>query len=522
MNETKINLHKKKFTEHQNLHNLINCVGLKPPSGLPNSGITDISSDSRSVRHGSLFFGLQGNRVDGGTLWPEALQAGAAAAIIGNSAALLKPPAPNDPVLVLPDPIDEWLGEFASAFWEKPSSKLNLIGITGTNGKTTITHLIEHLSAALGCRTALFGTLVNRWPGNSSASTLTTNFADKLQAELAAAVRSGVTLCAMEVSSHALVQKRVAGCYFSGAIFTNLTQDHLDYHSSMKDYFEAKCQLFQPDLLKSKTPSSIINVDDSWGLLLAERLGGKCWRSSLSTQYKYSSHIDLSLADIKFSENGIEGRLISPCGEGNFISPLVGEFNLMNFLQAVGVLLQHGFPLQGLLDAITDFHGVPGRMERIRVRGEKSELLPLVVVDYAHTPDGLKNALAASRSFVKGKLICVFGCGGDRDRSKRSQMGLIAAELADHLVVTSDNPRTEDPERIVKDILEGIPAKASKVVELDRGQAICKAIDDAQFGDVVLVAGKGHEDYQILGTEKIVFDDREVVRNILLKKINSY
>ena len=243
----------------------------------------------------------------------------------------------------------------------------------------------------------------------------------------------------MEVSSHALAQQRVAGCRFAAAVFTNLTQDHLDYHASMQDYFEAKAALFSDPLLQPGPARAVVNSDDPWGLQLAERLGDRCWRSSL-----IQAGAELRMSDLEMTARGVRGRLITPMGEGPFVSPLLGRFNLMNLLQAVGVLVQCQLPLMPLLKAIEGFRGVPGRMERVLLRGADA-LLPTVLVDYAHTPDGLENALAASRPFSRGRLICVFGCGGDRDRGKRPQMASIAARLADRVVVTSDNPRTEDP-----------------------------------------------------------------------------
>lgn len=305
----------------------------------------------------------------------------------------------------------------------------------------------------------------------------------------------------MEVSSHALDQQRVAGCRFAGAVFTNLTQDHLDYHPSMQAYFEAKARLFAPELLDG---GAVVNVDDPWGARLAERLAaaGPCWRCSLE-----DPSVELYISDLTMGADGVSGRLHSPSGEGLFRSPLVGRFNLMNLLQAVGALLQQGLPLAQLLEGLASFRGVPGRMER--VGGPQGVALPAVLVDYAHTPDGLENALAACRPFTDGRLICVFGCGGDRDRSKRPQMAAIAARLADAVVVTSDNPRTEDPQRILADVVAGIPAGTELVVEGDRAAAIAAAIAAAAPQDLVLIAGKGHEDYQILGTTKVHFDDRE-------------
>jgi len=486
----------------QTLHHLLHRVGVVIPAELPDAEVGNISCDSRRVGPGTLFIGLPGSRVDGGTYWPEVLAAGAVAAVIGPAAAAARPPGPGDPVVVVEEPVALRAGELAAAFWQEPSRRMALIGVTGTNGKTTTTHLIEHLAAAAGRPTALFGTLVNRWPGSSVTAEHTTAFADTLQGELAEAVEAGAVLGAMEVSSHALDQQRVAGCRFAGAVFTNLTQDHLDYHQSMEEYFAAKVRLFAPPLLVG---SAVVNGDDPWGRQLAARLAGEgqpCWRSSLE-----EGEAELHITDLRMAAGGVAGLLVSPLGSGRFSSPLVGRFNLMNLLQAVGVLLQQDLPLESLLAALATFRGVPGRMER--VAGPADGPAPAVLVDYAHTPDGLENALTACRPFTEGRLICVFGCGGDRDRTKRPLMGEIAARLADEVVVTSDNPRTEDPQRILADVLAGIPADITYRVEADRARAIAEAINAAQPDDLVLIAGKGHEDYQILGTTKVHFDDRE-------------
>ena len=510
------------------LHPLLAQVGLEVPAGLANGEITSLTCDSRRVGPGTLFVGVPGAQVDGGSFWPQALAAGAAAALIGEAAAAANPPAAGDAVVVLPDPVAQWAGALAAEFWGRPSGAMALIGVTGTNGKTTTTYLIEHLAAAAQQPAALFGTLVNRWPGSSVTAQHTTAFADLLQAQLAQALAAGAAIGAMEVSSHALDQHRVAGCGFAGAVFTNLTQDHLDYHPSMESYFEAKARLFEPPLLGGGTGaiasenrgSAVVNGDDAWGARLIERLkprlGESCWRSSL-----VDASAELHIKGLELGAAGMAGTLVSPVGEGHFTTPLVGAFNAMNLLQAVGALLQQGLPLPDLLDGLASFNGVPGRMERVIVTatGASASALPAVVVDYAHTPDGLENALAACRPFSQGQLICVFGCGGDRDRSKRPLMGAIAARLADQVVVTSDNPRTEDPARILEDVVAGIPAGLAPVVEGDRAVAIARAIAAAGPQDLVLIAGKGHEDYQILGTTKIHFDDREEAAQALRARL---
>ena len=492
----------------QLLHPVLQQVGLEVPLGVPNGELSGISCDSRRIGRGTLFVGLPGTQVDGGCFWPQALQAGAVAAVISEAAAALQPPGPGDAVLVAPEPLTRWAGELAAAFWSQPSRRLALIGVTGTNGKTTTTYLLEHLAVSSGRPSALFGTLVNRWPGHSVTAQHTTAFADLLQAQLAQAVEAGAQIGAMEVSSHALDQQRVAGCNFSGAVFTNLTQDHLDYHPSMQAYFEAKARLFAEPLLAG---GAVVNGDDPWGAQLVSRLGKACWRSSLE-----DPSAELFIRDLQLGAGGVRGVLQTPAGEGAFHSPLLGRFNLMNLLQAVGALVQQGVPLSQLLEGLANFRGVPGRMERVVVGDGCGD--PAVLVDYAHTPDGLANALAACRPFTKGRLICVFGCGGDRDRSKRPQMGAIAAQLADRVVVTSDNPRTEDPLSILNDVVAGISAGTDLVVEADRARAIALGIAAAEPCDLVLIAGKGHEDYQILGTTKIHFDDREEAERALRLK----
>jgi len=493
------------------LHALLREVGLQVPPALANPEVRLVSCDSRRLGPGSLFVGLPGTQADGGRFWRQALQAGAVVALIGAEAAAAEPPGAEDPVLVVPDPVARWAGLLAAAYWGQPSQRMALIGVTGTNGKTTTTHLIEHLAQHAARPSALFGTLVNRWPGHSVTAQHTTAFSDLLQCQLAMAVEAGAQIAAMEVSSHALDQQRVAGCRFAGAVFTNLTQDHLDYHSSMEAYFEAKSLLFAEPLLAGDGARAVVNGDDPWGTWLVERLGGRCWRSSLE-----DPSAELFIDGLAIDQHGVRGTLHSPGGSGSFRSPLVGRFNLMNLLQAVGALLQQGLPLAQVLAGLADFRGVPGRMER--VWAEAGGELPAVLVDYAHTPDGLDNALQACRPFTRGRLICVFGCGGDRDRSKRPQMGAIAARLADAVVVTSDNPRTEDPQRILDDVVAGIPTGTTLQVEGDRARAIASAIADACPDDLVLIAGKGHEDYQILGTKKVHFDDREEAEKALRQR----
>ena len=502
------------------LHTLLKAIDLHVPLGLANLEIKNLSCDSREIEKGDLFLGLDGEKVDGGTYWVQAIERGASAAIISKNASLLNPPTNLDPVVISPDPVSLFMGKLAAVYWGKPSSEICLIGVTGTNGKTTTSFLIEFLTGSLGYPSALFGTLINRWPNHEETSKYTTTFAVPLQAQLSKAVKAGVEYAAMEVSSHALSQYRVAGCEFSGAIFTNLSRDHLDFHDSMESYFEAKASLFRSHLIKDDGPRSVINIDDKWGALLAKELKQKCWTCSLNINSQTREKADLYISNLQIMQDGYKGKLHTPFGAENFFSPLIGDFNLMNILQAVGILVQRGLSLNDLLNALKKFPGVPGRMQVINMDGfQVKDGYPLVIVDYAHTPDGLQNALIASRSLTKKRLICVFGCGGDRDKGKRSKMGEVAAKFADYIVVTSDNPRQEDPIEIIKDIEKGITIDSEISFEPERSIAIQLAIAKAKKNDVVLIAGKGHEDYQILKDKTIYFDDREQARKALsLKK----
>ncbi len=503
----------------KNLHSLLNAIDLEVPSGLVNPEIKNLSCDSRKIKKGDLFLGIEGENFDGGTFWKKAIESGACAALISDNASRLNPPKNQDPVVILPEPNSLFIGQLASEFWGKPSNEICLIGVTGTNGKTTTSHLIEFLTSSLGNRSALFGTLINRWPEHEEASTYTTTFAVPLQAQLSKAVEAGVKYASMEVSSHALSQNRVAGCNFSGAIFTNLSRDHLDYHDSMDSYFNAKASLFRSYLIEDGYPRSVVNIDDKWGSLLAKELNKKCWTCSLKRSFQKIEKPDLYISNLQIMQDGYKGKLHTPLGSQSFSSPLIGHFNLMNILQAVGILVQRGFSLNDLLVALNQFPGVPGRMQLIN----KDELkvnngYPMVIVDYAHTPDGLQNALKASRALTKNKLICVFGCGGDRDKGKRPQMGEVASKFADYIVITSDNPRQEDPIEIIKDIQSGLGLDSRTTVEPDRSTAIKIAIAKANNNDVVLIAGKGHEDYQILKDQTIYFDDREQARKELCSR----
>lgn len=463
--------------------------------------VKGIKTNSHACNEGDLFLGMPGTRVDGGEFWPSALAAGAVAAIVSPAAMVKNPPTEANLVFSASN-MNKVCAQISAAFYAYPAQKLKMVGVTGTNGKTTTTHLIEYFFTQAHLPTALLGTLYTRWPGFSQTAAFTTPFPVDLQQQLAAAVDAGSEFGVMEVSSHALAQQRVFGCSFQVAVFTNLTQDHLDYHQNMEDYFGAKALLFGSDYLQGR---AIINADDEYGKrLIAGLRREQVWSYSVN-----NNHADFYMSGLNYQPHGVSGILHTPKGDIDFRSPLVGEYNLENLLAAVGTVLYLGLDLEIVAKSIPGFPGVPGRMERVQI-SENQDVS--VIVDYAHTPDSLENLLKAARPFIPGRMICVFGCGGDRDRTKRPKMGKIAAELADIVVVTSDNPRTENPEEILTDILTGIPETVQPMVISDRALAIRTAILEAQPGDGVLLAGKGHEDYQILGTEKIHFDDREQAR----------
>ena len=477
--------------------------------------VKGLATNSHACQPGDLFIGMPGTRVDGGEFWQSALSHGAIAALVSPQVVFKRAGGAGEasvaggdhPCIITATNMIQACADVAAAFYGYPAQKLKLVGVTGTNGKTTTTHLIEFfLSKAIP--TALMGTLYTRWKGFEQTATHTTPFAPDLQQQLATALQAGCEVAVMEVSSHALAQGRVIGCPFDVGVFTNLTQDHLDFHQNMSDYFAAKALLFSPEYLQGR---AVINADDLYGQQLIARLNSdRVWRYSVLDQTA-----DLWMSDLSYESTGVSGMLHTPKGKVAFRSPIVGQYNLANLLAAVGAVLDLGVDLDLIASLLPQFPGVPGRMERVQIESQQDIS---VIVDYAHTPDSLENLLRAARPFIAGKMICVFGCGGDRDRTKRPLMGKIAASLADVAVVTSDNPRTENPDAILQDILAGIPSTTEPLVIGDRAQAIHTAIMQAKPGDGVLIAGKGHEDYQILGTEKIHFDDREHATDALMQR----
>ncbi len=466
---------------------------------LADAEIAHLAYDSRRVGPQSLFFAIQGEKADGHRFIPQALERGAVAIVSERSA---PPEFANYWVRV--SHIRRALGEAAGIFFGHPDRKLEMVGITGTNGKTTTSYLLESVFQSAGMPCGVFGTIAYRFSGRSVEAINTTPESLDLFAYLDELVRSGGKAAAMEVSSHALAQERVWGIRFGCAIFTNLTRDHLDYHGDFEHYFLAKRRLFEG--LGTPPPDiSVLNIDDSWTTRLLE----------LGLPYVITYGLDpaAQVRPVKTSHNGagMEATLSTPQGNLGIRSALVGRANLMNILAATAAGIALGLDPAKIAQGIEALRAVPGRLERV------DEGQPfLVLVDYAHTDDALKNVLTTARELTRRRLIVVFGCGGDRDRTKRPLMGEVAGTLADLAVLTSDNPRSEDPLRIMSDALVGLQKTGKPyLAEVDREAAIRKALETAGPGDVVVLAGKGHETYQVLKDRTIPFDDREVARRML-------
>ncbi len=472
-----------------------------PIVNAPSDEILAVTEDSRAVTAGALFVAAEGEHVDGHDFAPQAKAAGAVA-IAGERDGL-------DELAGLPYirvPHDRRaLGLAAHELAGNPSRAMNVIGVTGTNGKTSTVFLLKRILDACGCRCAAFGTLGYAIGGETLAADHTTAFGEELARAFRHAREEGHSHVAMEVSSHALEQERVAGIDFNVAVFTNLTQDHLDYHGDMERYLEAKAKLFER--VEGPGKFTVVNRADARAERLIEASKAPC--------YTFGEGGHCRAADVKFEPGGTTFRLDSPWGSADIEMRLVGNHNIDNALGAIAVCGGLGLPIGRIAEGIASLPTVPGRFEQIDA-GQPFR----VIVDYAHTEDGLKNVLQASREICSGRIIALFGCGGDRDKTKRPKMAATVAQRADFSIITSDNPRTEDPERILLDIEMGIQHAGKKkdddyLVILDRAEAIERAIALAEPGDLVLIAGKGHEDYQILGTRRIHFDDREIARKIL-------
>jgi UDP-N-acetylmuramoyl-L-alanyl-D-glutamate--2,6-diaminopimelate ligase len=468
--------------------------------------VSDLTQDGRAAQPGCAFLAVHGTREHGLKYAPQAVANGARAVLWEPASAAVVPDLPSDIVIAPVTRLREHASRIADRFFGAPSQALSVAGITGTNGKTTCAYLLAQALELCGRPAAYMGTIGTGRPRTLQASALTTGDAVTVQRSLARLRSEGAASVAMEVSSHAIDQWRVAAVRFRTAVFTNLTRDHLDYHGTMESYGATKAKLFTREDLVSR----VINVDDAFGRLLARDPRGR--GRLVVTSRGHQSHARAAAGfvramHVELSARGITLEFDSSWGCGGFTSPLVGDFNCENLLTVVAILLDWGLTTEQTSRALARVQAAPGRMETFG----GGDSLPLAVVDYAHTPDALRKALAAARAHCRGRLVVVFGCGGDRDPGKRPLMGAIAAELADELVLTDDNPRSEPPDAIIADIAAGIPAGAHYQTEPDRAQAIERALRDAAPQDVVLIAGKGHEDYQIYGDERREFSDQKVV-----------
>lgn len=471
--------------------------------------ITGIEIDSREVKPGDLFICLRGHKVDGHAFAAQAVANGAVALVADHPLAI---PDADVPQLIVKDSRHA-MAMIADYYYGQPSRKLKLIGVTGTNGKTTTTYLIERILRDAGHSPGVIGTVEWRFAGISRPMSGTTPEALQLQRSLRAMADADTDYCVMEVSSHALEQGRVKGCRFRTAIFTNLTQDHLDYHATMERYAAAKGLFFSRlgnefGVLPEERLFAVLNADDP-----ASPGYGNATAAEVVT-YGLDHDADVRASNVRITAQGTSFKAETFAGAADITLRMVGKYNVYNALGAICAALIEGIPLRDVKRSLEAIPGVPGRVESVNA-GQPFA----VIVDYAHTPDGLENVLRAVKEFARGKIICVFGCGGDRDRTKRPLMGAIAARYADYCFITSDNPRTEDPLRILADVEAGlaednVPQDRYEMLA-DRKAAIQKAVEMASAEDVVLIAGKGHETYQDIRGVKHDFDDREVAKEAI-------
>jgi len=472
------------------LDKLLKDVEIKNIYNNTNPEITGVSYSSMNVKPGYVFVAIRGFQTDGHKYIPDACKKGAAVIVAEEYSENI------DAVQVIVD--DSRVAEalISANFFGRPSEKFKLIGVTGTNGKTTVTYLVKHILDSLGYKTGLIGTNQNMIGDRVIETGRTTPDSFELQKLFSEMVEENVTHVIMEVSSHALELSRVHGCHYAVGAFTNLTQDHLDFHITMDNYANAKAKLF------SISDCAVINADDDYGAKMAKDAPCKV------TTYGLNTGCALNAQDVSYHQN----KVTFIVGETKYSLAIPGKFSVYNALCAIGICLSLGFEPADISKTLETAVGVKGRAEIVPT-GDKNFT---IMIDYAHTPDGIENILKASRTFAKGRVVIVFGCGGDRDNTKRPIMGKIAGELADFCIITSDNPRTENPASIIKMVEEGAKqAPAPYVVVENRRDAIKYAIDNAIDDDVIILAGKGHETYQILNEGTIHFDEREVVRDIL-------
>ena len=469
-----------------------------------NAVIESISRDSRNVQKNSLFVACRGKANNGDDYIGSAIKNGAVAVVMEGE----KPIAENIALAQVDDSMKAW-GKISEKWFGSPCRKINMFGVTGTNGKTTITYILEKIFLADSRKTGVIGTVEYRCPSFVRDAQRTTPDAYDLQELLSDMSQENVDTVAMEVSSHALDQQRIVGCEFASVIFTNLTPEHLDYHSNMNDYFASKTKLFSQDYLKTNG-FAIINIDDEYGKKIADSAKVK----NVST-YGLKSNADVFVRELEYNSDGIEMFVSAGQSEMKIKSKLIGEFNVYNILASIASAKAFGISDDVIVKGIANLEHVPGRAELIRNDRELT-----IIVDYAHTPDALQNIISNFRSLTHGKLITVFGCGGDRDKQKRPVMGEIASELSDLIVIADDNPRNEKPEKIREEIYRGVSNDNLKKVKNvgDRKKAIKYALEKARPGDVLIVAGKGHETYQEAKGKRIQFDDKIIIKEILGNK----
>jgi UDP-N-acetylmuramoyl-L-alanyl-D-glutamate--2,6-diaminopimelate ligase len=479
------------------LAELLKDVPVREVRGDANVDITSVTPDSRLVTKGALFVAIPGTVKDGSEFIPMAVEKGAAAIV-----ATRQPPTANrQPPTVLVDDPRAALALIAANFYGRPAEQLSLVGVTGTSGKTTTTRMIESVFDASHEPVGLIGTIEYRAGEERLNADRTTPDAVVLQEWFAKMVDAGVKHAVMEVSSHALALKRTYGVHFAAAVFTNLSREHFDFHKDFEDYFAAKRILF--DQIDRTRQTAVVNVDDEYGRRLANELGANAMTFGENGDIRPAVQIDVE---------GLHGVVHTPHGDVGLESQLLGEPNLYNWLGAIGAALVVGVPIEQIEAGIRNLQSVRGRFERV------GDAAPTIIVDYAHKPDALEKLLHAVRDIAgPRKITILFGCGGDRDRGKRPQMGEIASRLADRVVVTSDNPRTENPQAIIEEILRGT-TDSNTVAVPDRREAISRAIAEAGDDEVIVIAGKGHETYQVLGDRVVHFDDREEAEYALKKR----
>ena len=467
--------------------------------GDPDLEVTAVTYDSRRCDEGSLFVAIRGLAADGNTFVDAALKKGARAVVS-------EEPAREGVPWVRVRDAREALALLSATFLEHPGRALDLVGVTGTNGKTTTAYMIDSAIREAGEAAGLLGTVAYRIGDRVAEAVRTTPEASDLQSLLRQMVDAGCRRAVLEVSSHSLAMRRVHGLEFEVAVFTNLTRDHLDFHGDMDSYFAAKRILF--DSLLKADGRAVINIDDDYGAELARTLERPVWSCSLA------GDADFTAEDVQLSLEGTRFRARTPFGTFEVQTSLLGRFSVRNALCAFGAGHALGLPPDAVQRGIAALKGVPGRLERIDVGQDFT-----VIVDYAHTDDALKNLLETVRELEPRRLITVFGCGGDRDRTKRPLMGAVAARLSDVVILTSDNPRTEPPEAIIEEVRRGIPESRADETEVvvDRRQAIARAVELGREGVVIVIAGKGHETYQVLRDRTVPFDDRQVAREVLAR-----